>query len=68
VPKITNDLDKVKATLRFRKLKLIETLALVEEIEQLRAQIVAMEAVFDAREEEANARLATPAETKRETT
>ena len=33
-----NNLDRVLATLRFRKLKIEEVLALVEEIEQLRKE------------------------------
>lgn len=58
MPKVTNDLDKTLATLRFRKLKLIETVSLVEEITQLRAQVKEMEAVFEdgAKEAEHEAR------------
>jgi len=39
VPRITNNLDKVIAILRFRKLNLKETLMLVEEVEQLRKEL-----------------------------
>lgn len=47
IPKIRNDLPKVLAILRFRKLKTIETVALVEEIEQLRAEVASMEQEFE---------------------
>jgi hypothetical protein len=46
LPRITNDLDKVVATLKFRKLKLIETVSLVEEIRQLRGELKDAEAMF----------------------
>jgi hypothetical protein len=39
IQKITNDLDRVIATLKFRKLHKMETLMLVEEIEQLRREL-----------------------------
>lgn len=42
VPKITNDIDKVQSILRFRKLKLMETVMLIEEISQLRAELSAL--------------------------
>jgi DNA-directed RNA polymerase subunit F len=45
VPRITNDLDRVLATLRFRKLKLEETLMLVEEISQLRKELKEADAI-----------------------
>lgn len=47
VPRITNDLDEVLKTLRFKKLSLIRTVALVEEISQLRDQLRNAEETFE---------------------
>ena len=47
MPKVTCDLDRLEATLRFRKLKLVEAVALIEEIKQLRAAVAEMEQEFE---------------------
>lgn len=47
VPRITNDLDDVLKTLKFKKLSLIRSVALVEEITQLREQLRNAEETFE---------------------
>lgn len=47
MPRVTNDLSRVEATLMWRKLKLTETLFLIEEIKQLRQQVRELEQEFE---------------------
>lgn len=47
VKKITNDIHRALSVLKFRKMSKLETVSLIEEIEQLRKTIADMESVFE---------------------